>query len=404
MTSEPDGWRAWLPSVSVTLALAIIFVVVLSIPLAVAADLGLTTGQLTGWIVALYGSSGVLTLVLVWRYRQPLLVTGNVFVLIFVASLGGQLSWSELIGASMLAGAAVLVLGLLRLTDRVAVWLPSPIVFGVLAGAVLDFFVGLFDALGGHLTMVGAALVAYLVGRRLLEPRVPAVLPALVVGLLAAWLTGGLEQPPARLTLPVPELIVPTLSVAAVLTATPVITVLIALQANAPSVVFLRNQGFDPPERPISIISGAGTVLASTFGPMGVSLSLPATALTAGADAGAWSTRHRAAALSGAVAMVVAVLAGYAAELEAFIARPLLVALIGMAVVGVFISALQQVVAGPLLLGPVFAFGIAISDLSLFGLGPFFWALVLGLTISRLVERDAWRALQDPARRSPTSA
>ena len=388
--------QGWLPAIAIALSLTVIFVVVLSIPLGVASDLGLSRGELTGWIVAGYGVPGLLSLVLVWRHRQPLLLTGNIFVLIFVASLGGQLSWSELVGATMVAGAVVLALGLLGLTDRLAAWLPAPIVFGVLAGAVLPFFVGLFDVLGQWHVLVGVTLLGYLVGRRFLEPRIPAVLPALVLGLVTAAFTGGLTAPALELALPLPTVTLPAFSVGAIVTAVPVIVVLVTLQANAPSVVFLREQGYNPPERSLTVVSGVGIVLASVFGPIGVSLSLPATALAAGPDAGDAPVRYRAAMLVSFAGVAIALLAGYAADLRTLVVEALLTAVIGLAVVGVFAGALQQVVSGPLVLGPLFAFGIAISELSLFGLGPFFWALVLGLAVSRLVERDAWTSLRSP--------
>lgn len=301
-----------MPAVGAALSLTVILVVVLSIPLGAAPDLGLTRGQLTGWIIALCGVSGVLSLLLVWRYRQPPVLTVNTFVLVFVASLGGQLPWPELVTASMTAGAVVLLLGVLGWTQRLAAWLP-----------------------------------------------------------------------------------VPAFSLSAIVTATPVIVALIVLQANAPSVVVLRDQGDDPPERPLTVISGLGTLAGSILRPLGVSLSLPATALTAGPDAGASSLRHRAALMAATAAVVIALLAGYASDIDTLVDRRLLVAVVGLAVVGVLIGALRQVVSGPLVLGPTFAFGIALSHLSLLGLGPFFWALAFGLATSRLVEREAWRSSQE---------
>lgn len=386
--------RRSLPAIGAALSLTVIFVVVLALPLGVSEELALTSGQLTGWIIALYGVPGVLSLLLARRHRQPLLVTGNVFVLIFVASLGDQLSWSELIAASMVAGAVVLGIGLFGWTEWLTRWVPAAIVFGVLAGAVLPFFVGLFDAFGDARVVVGAAFVAYLLGRRVLGPRVPATLPALAVGLLVAGVLGELGAMPDQVALPKATLTAPAFSVSAVLTATPVMVVLITLQANVPSVVFLRSQGFQPPERTVAVMSGAGTLLGSLFGPIGVSLSLPATALAAGPDAGEHTLRHRAAYVAGTASIVIALLAGLAAELATIVLRPLLLAVVGLALISVLASALEEVVSGPLVLGPLFAFGIALSDLTLLGLGPFFWALAVGLAVSLLVERDEWRALR----------
>jgi predicted benzoate:H+ symporter BenE len=43
----------------------------------------------------------------------------------------------------------------------------------------------------------------------------------------------------------------------------------------------------------------------------------------------------------------------------------------------------------------LFAFAVALSDISLLGFGNYFWALVLGTGVSLLLERDAFRALRE---------
>lgn len=406
MPADAQGGTASV--VGAAIALTVMFVAVLALPLAAASQLGLSSGQLTGWILALYGVPGALTLVMVRLHRQPLLVTSNVFMLAFIASLGTQLAWAQLVGATMLAGLAVLLLGALGGTRWLAAWLPAPIVFGLLAGAVLPFVLDIFIAIGGGSVRgtavaggtrlaIGGAVVAYVLGRRWLEPRLPAILPALAVGLGLAALAGELTATSRALALPVPVLTVPELSFAAVITATPVMIVLITLQANVPSLVFLRSQGYEPPERQVSLMSGVGTAAGSLLGPMGISLSLPATALTAGPEAGPHAIRHRAAVIAGVAALVVALLAGLASELATVVPPALLFALAGLALLGVLQGALQQMTAGPLRFGPMLTFAISLlpSDLSLLGLGPFFWALVVGVVTSRLLERDGWQALQD---------
>lgn len=90
-------------------------------------------------------------------------------------------------------------------------------------------------------------------------------------------------------------------------------------------------------------------------------------------------------------AVIIALLAGLATDLAAVVPPSLPTAGVGLAVVGVLSNAMQEVTRGPLLLGPMFAFGIALSEMSLLGLGPFFWALVVGLVVSRLHERNKAR-------------
>lgn len=382
-----------LPAAGAAASLVVIFIAVLSVPLNAAAELGLSEQETVGWITALYGLPGVLTIVLVWRYRQPLLVTGNIFMLIFVASLGTDVTWPELMGASLLAGVVVGLLGPLGLTTRLAAWLPAPIVYGLLSGAVLHFFVDLFSAADDKPLIVGGALVAYVVARRLTEPSLPAILPALLVGVVLAALAGELGAP-AKMSFVAPAFRMPEFSAEAILTAMPVFVVLITLQANVPSLVFLREQGYVPPKTMVSATSGVGTAGGSLLGPIGVSLSLPATALCAGPDAGPTATRHWSAYIAGGMSIVIAVFAGLATEIAAAVPRQLLVALVGLAVLGILMTALRAITSGPLLLGPLFAFGISQSSLELVGLGPFFWALFGGLAVSLLLERDAMRDLR----------
>jgi len=396
MMLSSDILRRWLPALGTAIPLIILFIAVLSIPLAAAQEMRLSEAETSSWILVVYGLPGLLGLVLAIRYRQPLLLTGNVFVLIFIASLGARLSYPELVGASIVAGASVVLISALGLTGRLAAWIAAPIVLGLLAGAVMPFVSGIFTSLGDAPALVGGAFLAYLLGHRYLGARLPAILPALVVGLAIAALTGELGQVPARSPLPVPTLTTPVFSVHPIATATPVLVILITLQSNLPSVVFLRNQEYHPPERVIDTVSGVGTLVGSLLGPTAVSLSLPATALAAGPEAGEHQLRHRSVYLASGALVLIGVLAGIAADLPEIIPLPLLLALAGLAVVSVLANALQQIAQGPLLLGPLFAFAIALSEISMLGFGPFFWALVIGTGISLLFERDELQMLRSP--------
>jgi len=396
MMLSSDILRRWLPALGTAIPLIILFIAVLSIPLAAAQEMRLSEAETSSWILVVYGLPGLLGLVLAIRYRQPLLLTGNVFVLIFIASLGARLSYPELVGASIVAGASVVLISALGFTGRLAAWIPAPIVLGLLAGAVMPFVSRIFTSLGDAPALVGGAFLAYLLGHRYLGARLPAILPALVVGLAIAALTGELGQVPARSPLPAPTLTTPVFSVHAIATATPVLVILITLQSNLPSVVFLRNQEYHPPERVIDTVSGVGTLVGSLLGPTAVSLSLPATALAAGPEAGEHQLRHRSVYLASGALVLIGVLAGIAADLPEIIPLPLLLALAGLAVVSVLANALQQIAQGPLLLGPLFAFAIALSEISMLGFGPFFWALVIGTGISLLFERDELQMLRSP--------
>ena len=59
-------------------------------------------------------------------------------------------------GATGVAGLVVLLASALGLTARLGALVPAPVVFGVIAGAVLPFVVALFDSLEAMPVVVGA--------------------------------------------------------------------------------------------------------------------------------------------------------------------------------------------------------------------------------------------------------
>ena len=405
MAIGSDEFRRTLPALIAGLTVTIVFLAVLSIVLTAAGPhgMGLSEERTSGWIALVYGLPMIPSLVLTLRYRMPLLLTGNVFALIFFVSLGDRIAFPELAGASILAGAIVLVTALLGLTGQLAAWIPAPIVQGLIGGAVMPFFVNIFSALttseGAARVpiMVGCAVLAYLVSQRVLGTRLPPILPAFVAGFLAAAVTGQLGAFPSNFALPGLEFIRPEFSWTAIATVTPVLLALMTVQSNVPAVIYLRSQGYRPPERVLNVVSGAGTLLGSLFGPITVSLALPPVLVTAGPTAGDRSLRYRSIYLPVAGGLLIAVFAATAADLAVLIPTVLLLTMAGLALVPALAVALREISRGPLVLGPLFAFAIALSHMTVFGLGPFFWSLVLGTAVSLLLERDGWKRLRSEA-------
>jgi benzoate membrane transport protein len=265
---------------------------------------------------------------------------------------------------------------------------------------VLPFVVGLFDAMGQEPVVIAATLAAYVLGRRFLSARIPAILPALVVGLaltgaagLYGTLPSGWAPPPLVLTRP-------TFSAEALLTVVPIFVALVALQANLTATVYLRSQGYRPPSRVIDVATGLGSMLGSALGPAPICLVSLLTPLTAGPEAGEREVRHWSVYAVGVVLLVIALGAGIAAQLPSLLPLPLLLAIAGLGLVGVLAEALGEMMRGPLLVGPLFAFVAASSHLTLVGLGPLFWALVIGTAISLVLEAGALRELRARAEAS----
>jgi benzoate membrane transport protein len=270
-------------------------------------------------------------------------------------------------------------------------------VLGVLAGAVLPFVARAFGALGEEPVLVGGILGVYLLSRRLGGSRLPPVLPALLAGLALTALSGRLGALPGGWSLPPLTWTQPTFAPQAIAAVAPVFAALVAFQSNLPALVYLRNLGYNPPGRTLEAATGAASALATPLGATPVCVGILLVPLTTGPEAGRPENRHWAAVAIGVAFILIALGAGMAAGLPAVLPLPVLAALAGLALVGILDQALGQVSRGPLRLGPLFAFAVAVSEVSLLGLGSLFWALVIGTGVALLLEGDALETLRAAA-------
>ncbi len=290
-----------------------------------------------------------------------------------------------------MAGLAVAALGGLGLMRRVTAVVPAPVVFGVVAVTVLPFVVGTFEALGEEPLVVGVALGAYVGGRRLPGAKIPPVLPALVAGLVVAGLTGDIGPLPEGWLAPAIDPARPVLSLRGIAAVVPVVIVLVAMQANLTAVVYLRSHEFRPPARAIDVATGLATTLGAVFGPVPVCMAALMTPVTAGPEAGEREVRHWSVYASGVVLLLIGLGSGVAAAIPEMIPLPLLLAVAGLALLGVLGHALGEITRGPLRLGPLVAFAVASSDLALLDLASPFWALVFGTGVVLVLEGGALR-------------
>ncbi|MDX1600270.1 MAG: benzoate/H(+) symporter BenE family transporter [Anaerolineales bacterium] len=382
--------REFRPQLAAAIPMWMLWLAALAIMLTVIESLDLSAAQTSSWIMILFGLPALLSIVLSVRYRVPLVFTPHILALILFGSLAAEISFPEMVGASMIAGALVLILGVTGVTGLVTSWIPGAVVMAMIAGVVVPFVADMFTSLGTDSFVVGSALVAYVVSRRYFGKRISPIIPALVVGVIAVGLTGRFGEPLPALRLPDPILIPPEFSLEAVVAIVPVLIVLMTLQTNIPSVIYLREQGYDPPERLINAACGGSTALGALFGPIAVSIALGQIPVVGGPEAGPLEDRHRAASAASVLPLLLALGATLAAPLARFVPSALIFTVAGLALIGVLLTSLEDAVRGPLRLGPVAAFAIVLSDISLLGLGPIFWSLVLGSAVSFVLEREGW--------------
>lgn len=365
-----------------------------------AAGAGLPPHLISSWIFGVYVFGGAISVVLGLYYALPVTGAWSIPGAVLVVAALPRFPFAEMVGAFLVAGALVLVLGLTGLIRRVAAWLPFPIVMAMIAGALVSFAIGVVDAASAAPVVVGAAVVGYLVLSRSVKA-VPGAVGALVLGVAAVAIVGGFG--PLRtddLGLAAPVLVAPVFDLGAILAVGIPLAVLVIGAENAQAIGVLLAQGYRPPVNAMTIVSGVGGLLAPLFGGHNANIAGPMTAICSSEQAGeAKDGRYVATVLNGLLFLAFGVFAGAAVALVTALPAALVAAVAGLAMIGVLLSAFRGAFGeGRHQTGALVALVIAISDVSLLGISSPFWALVGGVVASAVLEPGDFRRVPETAR------
>ncbi len=349
----------------------------------------LSNGQTVAWLLAIYLLGGIISVFMGMRYRMPITGAYSIPGAAIMTSAFASFSYQEAIGAFIMAGVIVLLLGVTGLIGRIMRWVPMPIVMAMIAGAMIRFGVAAVDSVSAAPLIAGlAALAFFLTGR--LTNRVPPVLAALIVGLIATIATGQLQTGTSHIAFVMPEFTAPVFTLGAFFGIAVPMAALVIGAENAQAIGVLMAEGYKPPINAMTIISGVGGILAGMMGGHNANIAGPMTAICSSEQAGEdKEKRYGATVVNGVLFGAFGMVAGLAVPFVMALPKPLIGVVAGLAMIGVLVSSLQGAF-GPRLgnqVGAFVAFVVGMSSLNLLGISAPFWALVFGVIASVLADR-----------------
>jgi benzoate membrane transport protein len=369
---------------------------VLTVPAAEAA--GLTTGQLSSWVWAITVGSGIATLILSLVYRQPVLTAWSTPGLALLATSLASYSLAEAVGAYLLVGVAIALLGVSGLFDRVVRVIPQPIAMAVLAGLLLKYGLALIVGVESDALLVLAIVAAFL-ALRWAGLRVP-IAGALLAGFAVAGATGQLRLAPLQLTLAAPVFVWPEFTLrAAVGLALPLLILALASQ-NLPGFAVMRAAGYEPPVRGSLVVTGLLSALLAPMLNHGLTLAAITAAIGNAPEAHPDPERRYAAAVVAAVLKIALGLFGVAVvTLLTALPRPVVTALAGLALSGTIAQCLAGGFAEPEVRdASLWALLVTAADVAFFGIGSAFWGFMAGVGVHLLLSRRGPRPAPQAAR------
>ncbi len=355
--------------------------------------LGGTAEQIGSWMWALGLGMGLCSMLPSLWLRKPVMVawsTPGAAVLATAAASGG-FGMAEAVGAFLICAALITVFGITGWFERLMVHIPMPIANALLAGVLARFGLDAFVALKSSFVLVLLMLLTYLIGRRG-WPRY-AVPVVLLVGTACAASQGQLHLGDVRWGWTTPVFTSPVFTLAAAISlALPLFVVTMASQ-NLPGVAAIRAAGYDMPISKLITMTGVAMLLFAPFGAFALNLSAITAAICMGREAHEDPTRrYVAAAVCGAIYVVIGLFgAAMAAVLTAF-PRELVVAIAGFALLGSIGGGLSSALKEDRYReAALITFLVTLSGVSLWGIGSAFWAVVAG-GLALFVQQ--WRAPQ----------
>lgn len=358
---------------------------VLTVPAAAAAHL--TPEQLGSWVWAIAIGCGLSTVVLSLFYRQPVLTAWSTPGLALLGTSLAQYRLGEAVGAYIVVGLVITLLGVSGLFERAVRVVPQPVALAVLGGLLLKYGFALFAGLATNPLIVLAIIAVFLALRRI-NMRVP-IAGALLAGFVAAFALGQLDLGSVRLELTVPILIAPEFSLRAMLGLGLPLLVLALASQNLPGFAVMRAAGYTPPVNGALVVTGVLSVLSAPMLSHGLTLAAITAAIGNAPEAHPDSRqRYSAAVVAGTLMILLGLFGVTIVTLLTALPPAIVTAIAGLALSGTILNCLTGSFTDQHHRdSSLWALLVTASGVQLLGIGSAFWGFVAGVLVHLLLER-----------------
>jgi len=342
--------------------------------------MGATREQTSTAIFVLLFGYGLLSTVLSYRYKMPISIVWSTPGAAFLAASAGLgLEFEQAIGGFFLSGVLLTITGFWPALARLVQRIPAAIASAMLAGILFTFVISTVRASVDYPLLVLPFVLVWFLLNRISPVWATPIAIVLAFGLINAqvgtsWLEGASLFPSFDVVIPAFEL-VPMFSIGI-----PLYLITMASQ-NLPGTAIMKGFGYILPVRAVLGSTGIATVVASFFGGFGMNLAAITAAINANEQAAKDPARRWVASFAGGlVYWLFAIGAGFFAAFVLAVPTELLLAVVGIALLPSFVSAIGVSLEDKeLRLPAAITFVVGAAGISVFGIGGAFWALVAGM-------------------------
>ena len=353
---------------------------------------GLDQVQLASWVFGAFFFNSILTSLFCILYRTPLVFFWTIPGTVLVGESLTHLAFEEVVGAYILTGVLMLVIGLTGWVRQVMNLVPLPIVMAMVAGVFLQFGLDLVLALHNGFFIAAPMVTTFLVlsifsrlGRIL-----PPLIGSLIFGILAVTLFGDINEGfSLETSTTLPALVTPRFSISAAFELVIPLAITVIIVQNGQGVAILKSARHDPPVNAITSACGGVSILAAAVGTVSTCLTGPTNALIS--STGERNRQYTSGLFIAMLGLLFGLFSGLFTQLMLATPAAFIATLAGLAMLRVLQNSMMTAFEGKCTLGALVTFLVTLTNIPLLNLGAPFWGLLFGCAVSWLLERQDYQ-------------
>ena len=346
-------------------------------------NLGGDVNLVASWFLALGVSMGLLSIVLSYCYRIPILIAWSTPGAALLVANGQGFTLNEAVAGFIVCAAMLFIFPLLMPIDRVFKWIPSQLASAMLAGILLSFGLSVFSQMNIQPTLIITMFISFLLAKRFIPQWT--LLIVIVVSVFVASQLQLIESKTIHWQWSEWQYIQPAFSWSVILGISLPLFIVTTAAQNLPGIAMLQSFGYQAPIKRILTMTGICNLIAAPFGGYTLNLAAISASLCMVEDVNKNpNKRYWASIWAGIFYIILGLLAGYIIAWFALLPASLILALAGLALFGTITHSLQHSINSAdsrINEAAVITLLITASPIALWGLNSVIWGLIGGLLV-----------------------
>ena len=212
-------------------------------------DANLANNVAISWLTIIFAVGGVLTIIFSLYYRQPIQFAFSIPAMAIIAGALQRYAFSDILGAIVLSGLLVLLLGVTGLFKAFLRYIPIPVIQGMIAGALVTFGIAIIKAIEVEPVVAGGTFLVFIIFSLFpaVSRRFPPILSAMILGFVITLLVGKVNISDINFQFSSLTFIAPTFNIAAIIELTIPLALLSVGFGNIQAIGILKTLGYNPP-------------------------------------------------------------------------------------------------------------------------------------------------------------